>query len=111
MRRPAPTSRGSWPSAKVATAHDVQRAPYLGAVAQQPDFGRVAHGSFVSQPALSGATRTLEGELGARVFERGKSEVKVTPVILAIGRHLPCDGISPTRAKSHGPHATFWSTT
>ena len=35
---------------------------------------------FVSQPALSVAIQKLEEELGAPLFERGKSEITVTPV-------------------------------
>jgi LysR family hydrogen peroxide-inducible transcriptional activator len=52
---------------------------YLVAVAQERNFGRAAQKCFVSQPALSVAIQKLEEELGARLFERGKSEVTVTP--------------------------------
>ena len=53
---------------------------YLVAVAQEKSFGRAAQRCFVSQPALSVAIQKLEEELGAQLFERGKSEVTVTPV-------------------------------
>ena len=53
---------------------------YLVAVAQERSFGRAAQRCFVSQPALSVAIQKLEEELGARLFERGKTEVTVTPV-------------------------------
>jgi LysR family hydrogen peroxide-inducible transcriptional activator len=53
---------------------------YLVAVAQERSFGRAAQRCFVSQPALSVAIHKLEEELGARLFERGKTEVTVTPV-------------------------------
>ena len=53
---------------------------YLVAVAHERNFGRAAQKCFVSQPALSVAIQKLEEELGAQVFERGKSEVTVTPV-------------------------------
>ena len=53
---------------------------YLVAVAHEKSFGRAAQKCFVSQPALSVAIQKLEEELGARLFERGKSEVTVTPV-------------------------------
>jgi LysR family hydrogen peroxide-inducible transcriptional activator len=43
-------------------------------------FGRAAKVCFVSQPALSVAIQKLEEELGARLFERGKTEVSVTAV-------------------------------
>ena len=48
---------------------------YIVAVAQERNFGRAAQKCFVSQPALSVAIQKLEEELGARLFERGKSEV------------------------------------
>ncbi len=53
---------------------------YIVAVAQERSFGRAAAKCFVSQPALSVAIQKLEEELGAPLFERGKSEVSTTPV-------------------------------
>ncbi len=53
---------------------------YIVAVANERSFGRAAQKCFVSQPALSVAIQKLEEDLGARLFERGKSEVTVTPV-------------------------------
>ena len=53
---------------------------YVVAVAQEKSFGRAAAKCFVSQPALSVAIQKLEEELGAQLFERGKSEVSATPV-------------------------------
>ena len=53
---------------------------YVVAVAQERSFGRAAAKCFVSQPALSVAIQKLEEELGAPLFERGKSEVTITPV-------------------------------
>jgi len=53
---------------------------YLVAVAQERNFGRAAAKCFVSQPALSVAIQKLEDELATQVFERGGSEVTVTPV-------------------------------
>jgi LysR family hydrogen peroxide-inducible transcriptional activator len=53
---------------------------YIVAVANERSFGRAAQKCFVSQPALSVAIQKLEEELGARLFERSKSEVSVTPV-------------------------------
>ena len=46
---------------------------YIVAVAQERSFGRAAAKCFVSQPALSVAIQKLEEELGAPLFERGKS--------------------------------------
>ena len=53
---------------------------YIVAVAQERNFGRAAQHCFISQPALSVAIQKLEEELGTQIFERGKSEVTVTPV-------------------------------
>ena len=53
---------------------------YIVAVAHERSFGRAAQRCFVSQPALSVAIQKLEEELGTRLFERGKSEITVTPV-------------------------------
>lgn len=57
---------------------------YIVAVAQERNFRRAAEKSFISQPALSLAIQKLEEELNVRIFERGKSEVTVTPVGAAI---------------------------
>src|SRR3972149_9985864 len=53
---------------------------YIGAVAQERNFRGAAEKSFSSQPALSLAIQKLEEELGIKIFERGKSEVTITPV-------------------------------
>lgn len=53
---------------------------YIVAVARERHFGRAAAACFVSQPTLSVAIKKLEDELGASLFERGKGEVKMTPV-------------------------------
>jgi LysR family hydrogen peroxide-inducible transcriptional activator len=57
---------------------------YIVAVAQERNFRRAAEISFISQPALSLAIQKLEGELGLKIFERGKNNVSVTPVGLEI---------------------------
>lgn len=53
---------------------------YIVAVATERHFGRAAQRAFVSQPSLSAAVKNLEDELGVRIFERGKSDVLVTPI-------------------------------
>lgn len=57
---------------------------YIVAVAQERNFRRAAEKSFISQPALSLAIQKLEEELGLKIFERGKSDVSLTPVGSAI---------------------------
>jgi LysR family transcriptional regulator, hydrogen peroxide-inducible genes activator len=53
---------------------------YIVAVARERHFGRAAEACFVSQPTLSVAIKKLEEELDCKVFERGGSEVTVTPL-------------------------------
>jgi len=53
---------------------------YVVAVARERHFGRAAESCFVSQPTLSVAIKKLEEELGVTLFERGGSEIGVTPV-------------------------------
>lgn len=53
---------------------------YIVALARERHFGRAAEKCFVSQPTLSVAVKKLEDELGVALFERGASEVTVTPV-------------------------------
>lgn len=53
---------------------------YVVALARERHFGRAAEKCFVSQPTLSVAIRKLEDELGVTLFERGASDVTVTPV-------------------------------
>jgi len=53
---------------------------YVVAVAREKHFGRAAEACFVSQPTLSVAIKKLEEELDVKLFERGGSEVSVTPL-------------------------------
>ncbi|WP_298233242.1 LysR substrate-binding domain-containing protein [uncultured Azohydromonas sp.] len=53
---------------------------YIVAVAREKHFGRAAEACFVSQPTLSVAIKKLEEELDVKLFERGSSEVSVTPL-------------------------------
>ena len=59
---------------------------YIVAVARELHFGRAAEACFVSQPTLSVAIKKLEEELDLKIFERGASEVSVTPLGEAIVR-------------------------
>lgn len=53
---------------------------YIVSLAHTRHFGRAAEACFVSQPTLSVAIRKLEEELGVALFERGASEITITPV-------------------------------
>jgi LysR family hydrogen peroxide-inducible transcriptional activator len=59
---------------------------YIVAVARERHFGHAAEACFVSQPTLSVAIKKLEEELEVKIFERGASEVTVTPLGEAIVR-------------------------
>jgi LysR family hydrogen peroxide-inducible transcriptional activator len=52
---------------------------YVVALAQERHFGRAAQKCFVTQPTLSLALAKLEDELGMKLFERNKNEVRATP--------------------------------
>ncbi len=53
---------------------------YIVAVARERHFGRAAEACFVSQPTLSVAIKKLEEELEIQIFERGGSEIGITPI-------------------------------
>ncbi|MDY0744696.1 LysR substrate-binding domain-containing protein [Paucibacter sp. R3-3] len=53
---------------------------YVVAVARERHFGRAAEACFVSQPTLSVAIKKLEEELDVKIFERGATEISVTPL-------------------------------
>src|SRR5699024_4290134 len=57
---------------------------YIVAVARERHFGRAAEACFVSRPTLSVAVKKLEEELGVVLFERGGTEIGVTPIGLRI---------------------------
>lgn len=53
---------------------------YIVAVARERHFGRAAEACFVSQPTLSVAIKKLEEELEVQIFERGGTEIGITPI-------------------------------
>jgi LysR family transcriptional regulator, hydrogen peroxide-inducible genes activator len=53
---------------------------YIVAVAREKHFGHAAEACFVAQPTLSVAIKKLEDELGVVIFERGGSEISMTPL-------------------------------
>ena len=66
---------------------DFRQVKYAVAVAEELSFTRAAERCNVSQPPLSRAIRDLEQEIGARLFERDKHHVSLTPA----GRSLVDD--------------------
>jgi len=57
----------------------VRQLEYALAVARERHFGRAARACGVTQPALSTQIQALEQRLGARLFERSRRGVLVTP--------------------------------
>jgi LysR family hydrogen peroxide-inducible transcriptional activator len=57
---------------------EMQQLRYVVAVARTGNFSRAAEQCHVSQPSLSQQIQKLENELGERLFDRMKREVKLT---------------------------------
>ena len=51
---------------------------FIVAVGREKNFRKAANKCFVSQPALSLAVKKLEEELGITLFERSRTEVRIT---------------------------------
>lgn len=75
-------------------------------VARQRSFARAADSLAVSQPAISKTLKELEETLDARLFERSKSGVSLTPAGITFLRYAgPCvqslrDGVNTLRGDS-----------
>lgn len=83
---------------------------YIVAVAEEGHFGHASERCNVSQPALSGQIKKLEGSLGVKIFERTNRRVSVTPVGAEIVQHakrllLIADEIEATAAAAADPLA------
>src|SRR5260370_38075529 len=57
---------------------EMHQLRYVVAVARARNFSRAAEQCHVSQPSLSQQIQKLEEELGERLFDRMKREVKLT---------------------------------
>jgi Bacterial regulatory helix-turn-helix protein, lysR family len=57
----------------------IRQLNYLVALAQEQHSGRAAQACNVSQPALSGAIRSIERELGMTIVQRGQRFESFTP--------------------------------
>ncbi|NUZ04321.1 hydrogen peroxide-inducible genes activator [Piscinibacter koreensis] len=83
---------------------------YVVAVARERHFGRAAESCSVSQPTLSISIKKLEDELEVRIFERGTSDVSVTPIGEEIVRQAQAvldqvNSIRETAKRRHDPVA------
>ncbi|NEC63261.1 LysR family transcriptional regulator [Streptomyces sp. SID9727] len=58
---------------------ELRQLHYLTVIAEEENLGRAARRLFVSQPALSYALRSLETELGVKLFDRHAGGVSATP--------------------------------
>src|SRR5262245_60447562 len=58
---------------------EMHQLRYAVAVARTRNFSRAAEQCHVAQPSLSQQIQKLEEELGERLFDRMKREVKLTP--------------------------------
>ncbi len=72
----------------------LRQLEYFAAVAETRHFTRAADSVHVAQPSLSKQIRTLEHELGTRLFRRACGNVTLTPAgetLLPLARRILAD--------------------
>ncbi|WP_354643786.1 LysR family transcriptional regulator [Kitasatospora camelliae] len=78
-----------------------QQLRYFAAVAETGHFTRAAESCHVAQPSLSQQIRSLERELGAELFHRGRGSTTLTDAgeaLLPLARRILADTESARRA-------------
>lgn len=78
----------------------IRRFEMAIAIDTHRSFQRAAHALGISQPALTRALQTLEGEFGAQLFERSKGECEPTAfgrVVLAHARRVVLEVVEARR--------------
>jgi len=88
----------------------VRQLECVVALAEHLSFHRAARAVHISQPALSLQLQQLENVLGARLFERDRRRVLLTPVGEALvprarAALLELDGFVETATTLRDPHA------
>ncbi|HEY9049336.1 MAG TPA: LysR substrate-binding domain-containing protein [Ohtaekwangia sp.] len=58
----------------------VQQLKYIVTLDQERHFARAAEACFITQPALTIQLKSLEEEIGVKIFDRSKVPLKPTPV-------------------------------
>jgi LysR family transcriptional regulator, benzoate and cis,cis-muconate-responsive activator of ben and cat genes len=58
---------------------ELRHLRYFQAVAEELSFSRAAHRLRIAQPALSRAVQELEAQVGARLLDRSRRSIRLTP--------------------------------